>query len=59
MYAAARIPGANSLQDASPPLSAYLTSTGTDVQSTPEMYTYILYLYFQFMSVWNALPRLL
>jgi len=50
MHAAACIPDANSLQDASSALSAYLTSAGTDVQSTPEMYIYILYLYFQFMS---------
>ena len=59
MHAAARIPDANSLQDASSALSAYLTSAGTNVQSTPEMYTYILYLYFQLMSVWNAPPGLL
>jgi len=59
MHAAARIPDANSLQDASSELSAYLTASGTDVESTPKMYTYFLYSYFQFLSVWYAPPKML
>jgi len=53
------MPTAAGLQDATSTFSRIPPSAGTDVQSTSESYTYILYLYCQFMSVWNAPSRLL
>jgi len=47
------------IPDASSAFSRIPPSAGTDVQSTSELYTHILYLYCQFMSVWNAPSRLL
>jgi len=47
------------IPDQTSAFSRVLPAAGTDVQSTSELYNYILYLYCQFMGVWNAPPRLL